>query len=583
MSPPFAALQCPDLPHAAGWCHFEEPQATLDAHTPSEVPALLREAEASTRRGLHAVGWVAYEAAPAFDPFLEVRPSAGPFARFHLFRRRIAGLPFRPASPFRIHDLRPVWSEHDFHARVRTIRDAIARGETYQVNLTHALEGRLEGDPWSLFRAMRLGQAGRHQAYLAESDRILLSASPELFFEQRGRHVTCRPMKGTAPPACASQLAVSTKDRAENVMIVDMIRNDLGKLARPGSVGVPRLFSVEHYPTLAQMTSTITAEVGPSAADTFAALFPCASITGAPKRRTMEWIQRLEQAPRGVYCGAIGAFHPGGLAHFNVAIRTALLDPNTGHLRYPCGCGIVWDSDPAAEYAESLLKARVLTHPADDYSLVETWRWTPEEGAPFWPLHRDRLLRSAHDLGFPLLPAILDDHVQALHASQRAPARLRLLADPDGGLHSSSSPLPAPRPLRVVLDHQPTPSDDPRLRHKTTRRQPYTEALARHPGADDVLLLNERGELTEFCIGNLVLRLDGQDLTPPLASGLLPGVARRHELETGLLREAVLTPADLPRAEALFLLNATRGRCPVILSSGVPTRKAPPTTEPPAR
>jgi para-aminobenzoate synthetase/4-amino-4-deoxychorismate lyase len=559
---PFAVLQRNEPRQGTRWCCYADATKTLTAYSLDEVLPLL---DSAARSGLNAVGWIAYEAAPAFDPALCVcaPPPGTPLARFTFYQREENTLPPWTPAPWSLDNLRPLWDEERFSQQVAAIRAAIAAGETYQVNLTYPLEGHFSGDPWGLFRALRLGQAARHQAFLHEEDQIVLSASPELFFHHRNGHVTCRPMKGTAPRHAAAELAASAKNRAENVMIVDMIRNDLGKIARPGSVRVPALFSVEDYPSLAQMTSTVEASGPDDSLAWLSALFPCASITGAPKRNTMDWIRRLEQSPRGLYTGAIGGFFADGSSEFNVAIRTAVIRRSDQRLRYHTGCGIVWDSEAASEYRESQLKTRVLTHPAAEFQLIETLRWTPEQGIPLWPRHRARLLRSTDALGFALDSAALEASLAQTLATLDAPSRLRLLVDVDGHFIWSCSSLPPPQTFRFILDNIPTPRTHPELVHKTTRRNLYDAARARHPEADEVLLVNEAGELMEFCIGSLVLRLDGQDWTPPLSSGLLPGVAREQEIAEGRLRERVLFSADLHKAESLWLLNALRGRVPV--------------------
>lgn len=560
--PGLIALQRSDAEGRTRWVHFRDPEVVLEAWSAEEVPGVIRAAEAAQGEGKHALGWISYEAASAFDPSLPVRaPLPGlPLCRFSVYRDQREGLPRPGLKSFSLTGWEVSLDRDAFAEKVARIREAIAAGETYQVNFTYPRRARFEGDAWSLFRALRAGQAGRHQAFLDEGERVILSASPELFFRLEGGRMVCRPMKGTAKPGEAEALRNSGKDRAENVMIVDMIRNDLGKLADAGSVRVERLFEMEPYPSVLQLTSTVEARGKASVLDWLRALFPCASITGAPKRQTMQWIRELEPEPRGIYTGAIGGLYGDGVTEFNVAIRTAVLDRGTGVLRYDSGCGIVWDSDADREYDESHLKARVITEPAKDFSLIETIKWTPEEGCALWPLHRDRLLSSARALGFAVREEILDISFAEHTGRLREASRLRLLADADGGLEWTASPLPAAPPfLRYAVDPVATPRHDARLFYKTTRRELYEAAHARCPEADEVLLVNEDGELMEFTIGSLVLKMEGVLYTPPVSSGLLPGVARRAMLEAGTLKEAVLTLDDLRRAECVFLLNAVRG------------------------
>ena len=365
------------------------------------------------------------------------------------------------------------------------------------------------------------------------------------------------------------ELARSAKDRAENVMIVDLLRNDLGRLARPGTLDVPDLLTLERYPTVWQLTSTVTAEVPPGTglADLFGALFPCGSVTGAPKIAAMRQIAALEQEPRQVYCGAVGVLAPGGAATFNVAIRTVEVDSATGNARYGVGGGVTWDSSAADEHAEVLAKAAVLDAEAPPFSLLETLRL---DDGTFWLRHRhlDRLRASADYFGRPdpvAAAAAALDRVAAAHPAGRW--RVRLLVDADAHATTEVYPLaPTVGPVPVLLSAEPVRSADVFLQHKTTHRAAYAPArrlLEQHPGSYDVLLQNERGELTELTTGNVVLDLDGTRCTPPLDCGLLGGVERASALADGRLTERVLRPVDLDRAAAVWLLNSVRGWLPV--------------------
>ncbi|GHF19326.1 hypothetical protein GCM10017786_61400 [Amycolatopsis deserti] len=335
---------------------------------------MLAEVERATARGGWAYGYLGYEAAAAFGlPVHPPDPDGPPLAWFGLSLppERLPGLG-APASPYRAL-WTPAWSEADHHREVELVRDRIADGETYQTNLTVRMHGLLDCTPQTLYQHLARGQAGAHHAYLDLGRFVIASASPELFFERRRDHVVLRPMKGTAPRgrdpvedhAHAAALRSSEKERAENVMIVDLMRNDIARVARPGSVRVPALLRVERYPTVLQLTSDVTAELEPGTGlvELFGALFPCGSVTGAPKRSSMDLIRRLEPTPRGVYCGAIGWVAPPGApvrARFNVAIRTAVADRRTGTAVYGAGGGITWGSDPAAEHREVLAKTAIL-------------------------------------------------------------------------------------------------------------------------------------------------------------------------------------------------------------------------------
>jgi para-aminobenzoate synthetase/4-amino-4-deoxychorismate lyase len=369
--------------------------------------------------------------------------------------------------------------------------------------------------------------------------------------------------------AAAARLAATEKERAENVMIVDLLRNDLGRIARPGTVRVESLFDVERHPTVLQMTSTITArlEAGVTLGGIFAALFPCGSVTGAPKVAATKQIAALEDSPRGVYCGAIGHVAPSGEATFSVAIRTAWLDRESGVAEYGVGGGITWDSTPDGEYDEVRAKAAVLTSPpAASFELLETMRLT-REGYARRERHVARVLESARYFGFCAERGDVERALDAHAARTREyPRRVRMLVASDGTIRVEDRALAgdeaaASRP--VALATSPVSSADPFLFHKTTRRAVYDRHRAEHRDASDVLLWNERSELTEFTIGNVVLRIEGADWTPPRECGLLAGCCRAELLERGEIRERVLTLEDLARAERVWLINSVRGRVEV--------------------
>jgi para-aminobenzoate synthetase/4-amino-4-deoxychorismate lyase len=365
--------------------------------------------------------------------------------------------------------------------------------------------------------------------------------------------------------ALAAWLKASVKNRAENVMIVDMIRNDLGRLAETGSVQVPELFTTERYATLWQMTSGVTAKTRVSFADLVSTLFPCASITGAPKVSTMNIIAALETTPRRLYTGAIGYLAPGRKAQFSVAIRTMLVEQNSGQAEYGVGGGIVWDSTSKDEYAEAFLKARVLTMRQPTFSLLETLRWNPGQG--FWLLeeHLRRMEASASYFGLPFNRQKTVTYLQdAGSGLPPAPHRMRLLMDRQGSLSHQVFTLNETNaddrpPIRLKIARQPINSGEVFLYHKTTLREIYETARRDQPDCDDVLLYNERGELTEATIANLVIELDGELLTPPVESGLLAGTFRTQLLDQRKIREKIITRADLARCSQIFLINSVRG------------------------
>lgn len=458
---------------------------------------------------------------------------------------------------------------------VAQIRCWIEEGDCYQVNLTFPLDFTVFGDPLALYAALRKRQPVRYGGYVAMPDASILSFSPELFFERCGDRVLTRPMKGTAPRGDSAQeddlrrdvLLASAKERAENVMIVDLLRSDLGRLALPGRVRVDALFAAEAYPTLWQMVSTVSAELpGARLIDLFRALFPCGSITGAPKISAMQRIAALEDWPRGLYTGALGWVAPGGDCRFNVAIRTVELRQENGvqRGRLGVGSGIVIDADSSGEYAECLLKARFLTGFDPGFELIETLRL--EAGAyPLLDLHHERLAASAHALGF-----LYDERqVSSLlageaHRCGSLLCRVRLTLAHDGTARVSSMPLPddGGREWQVVIASERLDADDFLLRHKTTARSIYDRALAAladRPGVFDAIFLNTRGEVCEGARSNVFIERDGLLLTPPLACGLLPGVMRRQLLDSGRALEQVLRPEDLQTAPAIYVANALRG------------------------
>lgn len=555
------------------WLSFGEPRIGLSTQRLDEVLPLLRRAESEVERGAYLAGFIAYEAAPAFDAALTAHPPGEfPLLWLGVFdAAQVQHLPALPRLPGAYHlgEWQATVSEAGYAEAIARIKAEIAAGRTYQVNYTYRLRAPFSGEPGALFAQLAEAQRAAYSAFVDTGRFVLCSASPELFFERTGRTVRAKPMKGTAArgrtlaedEARARWLHHDLKNRAENVMIVDMIRNDLGRVAETGSVRVPALFETERYPTVWQMTSTVTAETRASLAQLLAALFPCASITGAPKRSTMEIIRALEATPRRAYCGAIGFVLPEGRAQFNVAIRTVLIDRATGQAEYGVGSGVVWDSVAADEWAECQVKSRVLRARLPPFALLESLRWEPTTSYFLLDRHLRRLRDSAVYFGFALDEAAVCARLEALARTlSPVPHKVRLLVEREGGLHVEAAPLQEAgvQPVRLALAPAPVSSGDSFLFHKTTHRQVYDEARAARPEADDVILWNERGEITETCLANLAVKLDDEWWTPPVEAGLLPGVYRAELLTTGRLRERVLWLDDLPRAEALAVLNSVR-------------------------
>ncbi|MBF5045200.1 aminodeoxychorismate synthase component I [Aggregicoccus sp. 17bor-14] len=569
MSPPLLLFDFP--PERLAFAH---PERVLVAERLEDVRGVLREVERAAAAGLWAAGYVSYEAAPAFDPALQVREGhVLPLAWFGLFRAPVPAP--APAGPSQFGAWEPSVTREAYRAGIDAIREAIAAGETYQLNYTLRLRARLTGDPLAAYEALRAAQRARYCAYLDLGAHRLVSASPELFFERSGERLVTRPMKGTLPrgrwaeedDARAAWLQASEKNRAENVMIVDLLRNDLGRVAQVGSVQATRLFEVERYPTVLQLTSTVEARARPGTTleQVFGALFPCGSITGAPKVSTMRLISRLEGRPREVYCGAIGLVRPGGDATFSVAIRTLWQDAASGWAEYGTGGGITWDSTAADEHAEALAKARVLSERWPAFELLETLALRNGEYV-LRERHVERVLASARYFGIPLTREQVESALFPLPLGEGKgeglPKRVRLLVSQQGEVRTEATPLTElpPGPLPIALARAPVSRHDRFLFHKTTHREVYTRHKAEHPEAFDVLLWNEEGELTELTTGNLVLELpDGRKLTPPRDCGLLAGTLREELLSRGEIEEQVLTREDLGRAQRLWFINGVRG------------------------
>jgi len=561
------------------------PAGVLEARRLEEVHGVLAAAEQAAARSLWVAGFVAYEAAPAFDRALRVcaRPADGPFADlplawFAMFEaREETTLPEPPEPPADgATAWRPAMVRDDYDAAIGRIHDAIADGDTYQVNFTLPLEAEIRGDPRGLYRDLSYAQHGAYGAYLDTGTHRVLSASPELFFRIEGDRIVSRPMKGTAArgrwlgedDAIRRQLEHSVKERAENAMIVDLLRNDIGRVARSGSVEWTDVFAAERYETVWQLTSTVAATLRPEigAGDVFAALFPCGSVTGAPKVSTMGIIADLEVAARGVYCGTVGylapADAPGPRARFNVAIRTVVQDARSGAAVYGVGGGITWDSRAEAEYDETVAKARVLTARRPPVRLLETLAHEPGSGYRRLQEHLERLRSSAAYLGMTLdEDAVREalDHEAGRFPSK--PTRVRLVIDRRGGVESGSAPLTQTvEPVRLAIDRAvPVDPADPLLFHKTTARARYDDARERYPDADDVVLVNTAGHVTETTRANIAIRMDGRWVTPPLTDGLLPGCERAALLADGSLEEASFGVEELERAGSVAFLNSVRG------------------------
>ncbi len=561
---------CVVVQDGARFLAFDAPLAILEARDAGSVLSVLSEADAALRAGRYVAGYVAYEAAAAFGLATRTpEPDGPPLAWLGVFDApRELAWPRAPAGPPPEAVFQPALDAAGHAARLAQVQRRIAAGDTYQVNLTFPMCAALVEEPDALFARLLAAQRPRHAAFVDLGRFAIASASPELFFSRDTEGtLSARPMKGTAPRGPTPELDVlasralagSEKQRAENLMIVDMLRNDLGRVAELGSVAVHSLFDVERYPTLLQMTSEVRARSREPLSALFAALFPCASVTGAPKKRTMEIVASLEVAPRGVYTGAIGWAAPDGSTAWNVAIRTVVADRDRGLASFGTGSGVVADSDAASEYSECLLKARILDEAP--FALVETFGFLPGEGFRRLDGHLVRLAGSAHHFGYPLDMRKIEEALRGAAARAVGSARVRLLLEADGRIEVQAVALPPPptRTPQVGLAARPVDPTSVWLYHKTTRREVYDEAAASRPDCDDVLLWNDRGELTESTIANVVVEIGGQRLTPPVACGLLPGVERARALAEGRAHEGVVRLSDLHPGQRLWLVSSLRG------------------------
>ena len=562
------------------WLSFREPVSVLATHDPQRVISLMTEVETRVEaENLTAVGFVTYEAAQGFDPGMAVHAdSEMPLVCFALFSSsEVVAAPI--ASPQGSQQLWRFTESARYHQGViEQIRGLIAAGNVYQINYTTRLQG-VVNDAAQLFAEVAAGAP--HAAFIEGDSHTIVSASPECFFALDGELIYSQPMKGTAsrksdPATDQSQrdwLAASAKNQAENLMITDMVRNDLGRIAKPGSVQVSKLFAMEQYPTVWQMTSRVEARTQASVTEILRELFPAASITGAPKRASMTHIQNLESSPREIYTGAIGCIAPKRQAYFNIAIRTAWIDNATGVARYGAGGGVVWDSKPEEEHAELISKTQILRQAIawEDFALFETLAWSPQTGPKRLDQHLQRMAASAQRFGLMFDRSKADEVIAAAVnsldcSSTEARFRLRLTLDGAGDFVAQLeiAPEPGTAPQALALVPWRVHSQDPCLQHKTSQRDIYIRArksVAEAHKRENVepLLVNERGEITETDIANVVFKIAGQLYTPPHHCGLLPGVMRDALLQQGKIQEQVLRLEQLADVEAFYLINDLRG------------------------
>jgi para-aminobenzoate synthetase/4-amino-4-deoxychorismate lyase len=551
---------------------YTNPVEVLTAHDGDALSALLASLRQARQDGLHAAGFFGYEAGAHLLPGLTPAPS-GLLAWFGLFKDfstisadAVASVLPDPAGIW-LSELRQAISRADYSRAFTTVQEYIRAGDIYQANLTFPLTADYAGDPLALYAALRARARAGYGGVIWTGQTHYLSFSPELFFALKDQRITTKPMKGTAQrridPAADAQAAehlrTDPKQRAENLMIVDLLRNDLSRVCAAGSVKVPELFHIESYPTVHQMTSTVTGLLhdGADAVDVIQALFPCGSITGAPKIRAMQVVEEVEAAPRGIYCGSIGRIDDNGDAAFNVAIRTFTVCAETQSLSLGLGSGVVADSMEADEWAECLAKGDFAKIENRDFDLIETMRFEPAAGILRLEHHLDRMASSAAAFGFECDRHQLRNHLQESIFNLDRLSKIRLMVSRHGAQAVEIRPLEDVTEWRVGVVPLPVDAGDFRLRHKMSDRAFYDDARRGQPDCDEVVFVGTHGLLTEGSITALFVERDGKLLTPRLETGLLPSILRRELIESGKALEADLRIDDL--SDGFWVGNSLRG------------------------
>lgn len=558
--------------------YFANPKKVITAHSIEDVLPQFQKVQEAIEQGNYAAGYVSYEAAPAFEQSFKVKDGAKmPLLWFGIFDKPEEEIPEKMTGAFNLAEWQSETDSNAYRSGFQRIKSEIKKGNTYQVNYTMRLQSQFEGDDFAFFERLKRAQRSNYSAYLNVGSHRILSASPELFFRWEDGQLITRPMKGTVKRGTslkgdqlnAEWLAASEKNQAENYMIVDLLRNDLGMIAKPGSVEVPQLKAIEKYPTVWQMTSTITADTNPGTTiiDIFKALFPCGSITGAPKIKTMEIIADIENSPREVYCGAIGFITPESEAVFNVPIRTVVIDKETGKAEYGVGGGITWDSELSEEYDEAFLKAKLLTVERPAYKLLESIKLSDGE---YYLLndHIDRMKQSAEYFDYRFSELYLRDRLQKYaEINHGTLEKVRVLLHENGEIEVLGQAIkPLDPEFKAILAEAPISRANPFLFHKTTNRDVYEGFQMNNPDFQDVLLWNEEGFITEFTNGNVVVKINGDLYTPPVESGLLAGTFRQELIRKKEIKVKSISKADLNNAEEIWFINSVRGKLKVNLT-----------------
>lgn len=547
---------------------FSHPKQIIQTSIIADILPCLARIEQEVQKGHYAAGFISYEAAAAFRPYLQTHSVGSlPLIWFGIFDQPVDVSVFVDTEPSKQSMIYPQWqpniSWEEYQSAIQAIKDHIAKGDTYQVNYTLQMKAAFQQDPYAFYLHLLQAQQSRYSAYIESDHFQILSASPELFFEVNHGTILTKPMKGTAPRGMNNeqdllqqQILHNEKNHAENLMITDLLRNDLGQIAQQGTVNVTSLFDAEKYPTVWQLTSTITAQLKDhtTLTDIFTALFPCGSITGAPKANTMKIIQALEKSPRGLYCGAIGVITPNDQAVFSVPIRTMVIQDQQA--TYGVGGGITWDSTSQDEYQEVFHKMQVLYQSKVPEHLLESLLL--EDGKYFlYDEHLQRLKSSAVYFDFAFHQDEIERALQQLKDKYSAGRwKVRLLLDKKGVIECEAQSITVlTSPLYVSWAENSVQSDNVFLYHKTTKRDFYPKATLDH----EILLFNEKNEVTEFVNGNFVWFHQGEWLTPPLQSGLLNGTMRQHLLVQGKIKERIIHKKDLQESCKIAFINSVRG------------------------
>ncbi|MGC8846197.1 MAG: aminodeoxychorismate synthase component I [Candidatus Hydrogenedens sp.] len=558
--------------------HFEKPLEVIVASRIEEIVPSLRNVQQRVEQGKYAVGWVTYESGPAFDsafPQQKLSIPDLPFVWFGIFDEPTQHLlsPCRNKVEKPPIEWQPQVSKEEYKKVIEDIHKNISYGNVYQVNYTFSFHSNWNNNLISLFYHLCFAQGEGYFVYIQTDNYTILSISPELFFHYKNGKITLKPMKGTRPRGRWNiedknnfyELQNDPKDRAENLMIVDLLRNDVGKIANLGSVEVPELFTCEPYRTVWQMTSTIKAKTDKSWVDVIQALFPSGSVTGAPKIYAMKLIQQYEPFPRGIYCGTVGWITPQNEAVFNVAIRTLLYHHKSQTARYYVGSGIVWDSDPDKEWEECITKGAILNKFPSYFELIETMR--VENGEIFLlDYHLRRLQESADRFLFPVsIPQLKEKLLNYVNTVTDTLYRMKLSISPDSKFFIEHNSSIGPVKLRVGLAKNPINSQNLFLYHKTSYRTIYEQARQERLDCDDVLLWNEKRYVTESTIANIIVQFGDRMFTPPIHCGLLPGTFRQYLLDTHQIEERKISIEELYKADAMYLVNSVRKWIEIVL------------------